>query len=99
MAKKLSDPVKTSPVVRPLGIRLLVRNEDAAEKTPGGILLPDSAKTKPNRGTVVRIGPKVADVKEGQTVLFGRYAGLEFDPEDKSLVLLKEEDVLATVGD
>jgi chaperonin GroES len=94
--------------VRPLGDRLVVRRNDAEEKTSGGIVLPDSAKNKPQRGKVLAVGAgrllkdgtrKPLQVKEGDTILFTAWAGEEYK-EQKSggnILLMREEDVLAVV--
>ena len=96
--------------VRPLGDRLVVRLNDAEEKTSGGIVLPDSAKNKPQRGKVLAVGAgrllkdgsrKPLQVKEGDTILFTAWAGEEFK-EQKSggnILLMREEDVLAVVDE
>lgn len=95
---------KTAKLV-PLGDRVVVRREEAAEKTAGGIVLPDSAQDKPQRGEVVSIGDghvksdgsKVAlTVKEGDKVIFSPYGGEEIELGDEKLLLLRESDILAT---
>lgn len=94
--------------LRPLGDHVVVRRQAAQEKTAGGIVLPDSAKDKPQRGTVLAVGPgkltkagtrKGLQVKEGDTVLFTAWAGDEFkNPRDREAILLmREEDILAVV--
>ncbi len=95
--------------VRPLGDRIVVRRQEGAEKTAGGILLPDSAKEKPQKGKVLAIGAgrMVKDgsrtplqVKVGDTVLFTAWAGDEYkDGKDGTILLMREEDVLAVVDE
>jgi chaperonin GroES len=93
--------------IRPLHDRIVVRRKEEEEKTAGGILLPGSAKEKPNQGTVLAIGSgkildngevRPVDVKVGDTVVFGKYAGsdtIEIDGEE--LVILGESDVKAVM--
>jgi chaperonin GroES len=93
--------------VRPLGDRVLVEVLEAEEKTKGGIVLPDTAKEKPQQGKVISVGKgKVTDegkvvsleVKEGDTVLYGKYSGTELKIDDRNLLMLKEEDILGIVA-
>jgi len=92
--------------VKPLGDRVLVEVLEAEEITKGGIVLPDTAKEKPQQAKVVAVGKgKSSDegktlpleVKEGDVVLFGKYSGTELKIEDKNLLMLKEEDILGIV--
>jgi chaperonin GroES len=92
--------------IRPLDDRILVEPLEAEEKTAGGILLPDTAKEKPQRGKVVAAGPgKLRDsgertalsVKVGDEVLFGRYAGSEIKEGGKEYKVMRESDILAKV--
>ena|SRR5438874_13772484 len=93
--------------IKPLGDRIVVRREESSEKTAGGILLPDSAKDKPQKGKVLAAGPgrlmkdgtrRHLQVKEGDTVLFTAWAGDEFKDKNAQVILLmREEDVLAVV--
>ena len=92
--------------IRPLGDRVLVEVLEAEEVTKGGIVLPDTAKEKPQQAKVVSVGKgKVSEegkklaleVKEGDVVLFGKYSGTELKLEDKNLLMLKEEDILGIV--
>jgi chaperonin GroES len=91
MAKKLS--------VTPLHDRVLVKPAPAEEKTAGGIIIPDTAKEKPQRGTIVAAGPGKKDepvtVKVGNTVLYGKYAGTEITIEGEDLLIMRESDILA----
>jgi chaperonin GroES len=92
--------------VRPLDDRVVVEPLEAEEKTTGGILLPDTAKQKPQRGRVIAVGPgKLTDkgerlalaVKVGDEVLFGRYAGNEVEVSGKDLKIMRESEVLGKV--
>ena len=91
-------------VIKPLGEKILVKRLEAEGKTAGGILLPDSAKEKPQQGTVVATGPgKLLDdggraepvVKKGDTILYAKYGGTEIEHGGKDLLILKESDILA----
>ncbi|MDA0266837.1 MAG: co-chaperone GroES [Cyanobacteria bacterium] len=93
--------------VKPLGDRILVKVSDAEEKTAGGILLPDTAKEKPQVGEVVQVGPgkrnddgavQPLEVKVGDKVLYSKYAGTDIKLASDDFVLLRESDVLATLG-
>lgn len=106
MAKKQEDCKCCGTKLQPLGDRVVIRRESAEEKTKGGLYLPDSAKDKPARGTVVSIGDgKILDngkrsqfqVKEGDKVLFLSYAGEEFKISDDELLLMRESDILAVI--
>ena len=93
--------------VRPLGDRLIVEPVEQEEKTASGIILPETAKEKPQEGTVIAVGPGrrdedgdrvPMDVSEGDRVLYAKYAGTEVKLEgDKKVLILKESDVLAIV--
>jgi len=92
--------------LKPLGNRVVVEPVEQEEVTSGGIVLPETAKEKPQKGTVLSIGPGERDddgkyipmdVKEGDTVLFAKYAGTEIKIEGKKLLILKESDLLAIV--
>ncbi|MBY0527237.1 MAG: co-chaperone GroES [Gemmataceae bacterium] len=92
--------------VRPLDDRVVVEGLEAEEKTAGGILLPDTAKQKPQRGRVLAVGPgKLRDsgdrsklaVSVGDEVLFGRYAGNTIEVNGKELQIMRESDILAKV--
>ena len=96
--------------VKPLGDRIVVRRNEAEGKSAGGILLPDSAKNKPQKGKVLAVGPgrllkdgttrKPLQVKEGDTVLFTNWAGDEFKERGNkdAILVMHEEDVLAVLG-
>ena len=90
--------------IRPLDDRIVVKAVEAAEKTSGGILLPDSAKEKPQRGIVVAVGPGLrtdgdarvpVDVEVGDEVIYGKYAGNEIQWKGEDYKILKETEVLA----
>ena len=92
---------------RPLHDRVLIEVLDSEEKTSGGIIIPDTAKEKPQEGEVVSIGPgKITDdgkrqsveVKEGDKVLFAKYAGTEVKVEGEELLIMREDDVLAVLS-
>ena len=93
-----------APKIQPLEDRVVIQQIEAEEKTSGGIVLPDPAKEKPQRGRVIAKGPgKLLDsgerapigVVEGDEVLFGKYSGTEVKVDGEDLVLLREDDVLA----
>jgi len=92
---------------RPLHDRLLVRRIEAAEKTAGGIIIPDTAKEKPQEGEVVSVGSGIRgedgtvtplDVKAGDKILFGKWSGSEVKLDGEDLIIMKESDVLGIVG-
>ena len=91
---------------RPLHDRVLVRRIEAEEKTAGGIIIPDTAKEKPQEGEVVAVGPgarddsgkiQPLDVKAGDRILFGKWSGTEVKIDGKDLLIMKESDVLGVV--
>jgi chaperonin GroES len=83
--------------VKPLGDRIVIRREEAEDKTAGGILLPDNAKNKPQRGTVLAIGAGKM-VKDGDKVLFTAWAGDEYkDRDTHNIIIMREEDILAVL--
>lgn len=87
--------------VTPLHDRVIVRPAKAEEKTAGGIIIPDTAKEKPLRGIIVAAGPGKKDepvtVKNGDTVLYTKYAGTEIRIEGEDLLIMREADILAIV--
>jgi len=92
--------------VKPLADRVLVEALEAAEKTAGGLYVPDTAKEKPQKGRIVAAGPgKAADngtivkleVKVGDTVLYGKYSGTEVSVDGKDYLIMRESDVLAVI--
>ncbi|MCX7803846.1 MAG: co-chaperone GroES [Planctomycetota bacterium] len=92
--------------LQPLDDRVVVQRMDAEEKTAGGIVLPDTAKEKPQKGKVIAVGPgKLSDdgkrtppeVKVGDIVLFGKYSGTEVKVQGEECLILRESDILAKV--
>jgi len=87
--------------VTPLHDRVIVKPAAAEEKTAGGIIIPDTAKEKPQRGTVIAAGPGKKDepvtVKNGDTVLYGKYAGTEISIDGQDYLIMRESDILAIV--
>ncbi|MEP9351231.1 co-chaperone GroES [Xanthobacter sp. KR7-225] len=91
---------------RPLHDRVVVKRIDAEEKTAGGIIIPDTAKEKPQQGEVVAVGPGARnekgdlvalDVKAGDRVLFGKWSGTEVKIDGQDLLIMKESDILGIV--
>jgi chaperonin GroES len=94
--------------LKPLGDRLVVEPLEQEERTASGIVLPETAKEKPQKGTVLAVGPGARDDKGqritldaqvGDTVLFAKYGGTEIKVDGKKLLILKENDILAIVVD
>jgi chaperonin GroES len=94
--------------VKPLNDRVLVKRIEELQVTKGGIVIPDTAKEKPIEGKVIAVGPgKMSDagnrmtlqVKEGDRVLFGKYAGTEIKMEGEEYLMMREEDILAVITD
>ena len=87
--------------ITPLHDRVIVKPNPAEEKTASGIIIPDTAKEKPMRGTVIAVGPGKPDepttVKEGDNVLYGKYAGTEVSIDGDDLLIMRESDILAIV--
>ena len=92
---------------RPLGDRVLVKRVEEETKTKGGIIIPDTAKEKPQEGEVVAVGPGARndkgevvalDVKAGDRILFGKWSGTEVKIDGEDLIIMKESDVLGVVG-
>jgi chaperonin GroES len=92
--------------IRPLGDKVLVERVEAESKTAGGIVLPDTAKEKPQRGKVVSVGEgkmlengtrKEVQVKKGDTVLFTSYAGTEIKIDGKEYLIMDESDIMAVI--
>ena len=98
---------KKSLKLRPLADRVIVEALDKEEVTPGGILLPETAKEKPQEGRVISVGPGRWDedgkkrvemeVAEGDTVIFAKYSGTEIKLDDKKYLILSEKDILAVM--
>ena len=96
----------TATSLKPLGDRLVVRPTPREEMTKSGIVLPDTAKERPQEGTILSIGPgrtlddgsrEAMDVEVGQKILFQKYAGTEFKLDDEELLILSQTDVLAVI--
>ena len=94
--------------VKPLNDRVLVKRIEEVQITKGGIVIPDTAKEKPIEGKVIAVGPgKMSEqgqrmalqLKEGDRVLFGKYAGTEIKSEGEEFLMMREEDILAVIND
>lgn len=92
--------------LKPLGDRVLVKREDAEEKTSGGIIIPDTSKEKPSKGSVVAVGDGARDekgnlipmnLKVGDKVFFTKWGGTEIKVDDEELLIMKESDILAII--
>ncbi len=92
--------------IRPLNDRVLVKRLEEEEKTKGGIIIPDTAKEKPIQGEVIAVGKgkimengevKPLDVKEGDRVLFGKYAGTEVKIDGEEYLIMREDDILGII--
>ena len=92
--------------IQPLGDRILVKLMEEEEKSPGGIILPDTAKEKPQEGKVVAVGKgrlledgtvRPLEIKVGDTVLFAKYSGTEVNHDEKEFTILREDDILAVL--
>src|SRR6266702_6713560 len=92
---------------RPLHDRVVVKRIDAEEKTKGGIIIPDTAKEKPQEGEIVAVGPGgrdeagkliPPDVKTGDRVLFGKWSGTEVKIEGEELLIMKESDIMGVIA-
>ena len=92
--------------IRPLHDRVIIKRIEEEEKTKGGIIIPDSAKEKPSEGKVVAVGNgkildngevKALEVKKGDKVLFGKYAGTEIKIEGEEHLIMREDDIIAIV--
>ena len=108
MATTQSNGTEVAAKLRPLGDRVVVRTSGREETTRSGIVIPDTAKEKPQRGSIIAIGKGrrdddgeriPMDVSVGDTVLFAKYAGTEFKFEDEEYLILSEKDILAKVND
>jgi chaperonin GroES len=91
----------SNPTIKPLADRVLVEPLEAETKTASGIIIPDTAKEKPQKGTIVAVGPGTKDepltVKVGDTVLYGKYAGTELKLEGTEYLMMRESDILAII--
>ena len=88
--------------IKPLADRVLIKPDKAEEKSAGGIIIPDSAKEKPLKGKVIAVGRGTKDeameLKEGNEVLYGKYAGTEIEIEGEKLMIMRQSDVLAVLN-
>ena len=91
---------------RPLGDRVLIKRVEEEQKTKGGIIIPDTAKEKPQEGEVIAVGPgarddsgkiHALDVKKGDRILFGKWSGTEVKIDGEDLLIMKESDILGVV--
>jgi chaperonin GroES len=101
-----TKPAATKNRLQPLGDRVVVRPTPREDMTKSGIVLPDTAKEKPQEGEIIAVGPgrilddgkrEAMDVKEGQKVLYAKYAGTEFKIDDEELLIVSQKDILAVV--
>ena len=92
--------------LRPLNDRVVVKRMEEEQKTAGGIIIPDTAKEKPIQGEVIAVGngktqedgsKRALDVKKGDRVLFGKYAGTEITIENQEVLIMREDDILAII--
>ena len=104
----MATATKTETKLQPLGDRVVLKPTAREEMTKSGIVLPDTAKEKPQEGMILAIGPgafdadgkRVAmDVKVGQKVLYGKHSGTEFKIDDEDLLIVSQKDILAVVAD
>jgi len=87
--------------MKPINDRVIVKPASADEKTKGGIIIPDTAKEKPQRGEVIAVGPgkegNKMTVKKGDIVLYGKYAGQEFNYKGVDYLIMREDDILVII--
>jgi chaperonin GroES len=102
----LATATTTATKLTPLGDRVVLKPTPREEMTKSGLVLPDTAKEKPQEGSVIAVGPgrilddgkrEAMDVKVGQKVLYGKYAGTEFKLEEDELLIVSQKDILAIV--
>lgn len=102
----MATATAASTKLRPLGDRVVIEPTPREEMTKSGIVLPDTAKERPQEGTVLSVGPgrtlddgsrEPMEVSEGQKVLFQKYAGTEFKLDDEELLILSQKDILAVI--
>ena len=102
----MAKATATATKLRPLGDRVVVKPSEREEMTKSGIVLPDTAKEKPQEGKILAAGPgrilddgkrEAMDVKKGDKVLYAKYAGTEFKIEGEDLLIVKQSDILAVV--
>ena len=104
----MATATKSATKLQPLGDRVVVKPTPREEMTKSGIVLPDTAKEKPQEGTILAVGPGIfdedgnripMDVQVGQKVLYGKYAGTEFKLEEDDLLIVSQKDILAIVAE
>ena len=99
--KNLQYKVMSKLNIKPLADRVIVEPAAAETKTSSGIIIPDTAKEKPQKGKIVAVGPGTKDnpvtVKVGDVVLYGKYSGTELNHEGKDYLIMKENDILAII--
>ena len=83
--------------MKPLGDRVVLKQQEAEEKTKSGIILPDRAKEKPQAAVVVSVGPDVDQVKEGDKVIYTEYAGTEVKYQEEEYTIVDQKDIIAIV--
>lgn len=84
--------------LKPLGHKIVVERTEAVEKTAGGIVIPDTAKEKPEQGKVIAVGRDVEEIKVGDVIVFGNFAATEVKVDGKEYLLIKEDEVWAVIG-
>ena len=84
---------------KPLKDRVFVKYSEEAEKTAGGIYIPESAKEKPQKGVIEAIGSEVKEIKVGDIILFDKYSGSKINIDNNEYLIIKEEDILGIVQD
>ena len=104
----MATATATKTKLRPLGDRVVIQPTPREETTKSGIVLPDTAKEKPQEGKILAVGPgrilddgkrEPIDVKQGQKVLYAKYAGTEFKVNEEDLLIVSQKDILAVVED
>jgi chaperonin GroES len=103
----LTKPTKSTIKIQPLADRVVVRSlKEETDQTRGGLYIPDTAKEKPQQGKIIAVGPGrfekgervPMELKQGQTVLYGKYSGAEVTLDGEEVLIIKESDVLAVIG-
>jgi chaperonin GroES len=84
---------------KPLKDRVFVKYSEEAEKTAGGIYIPESAKEKPQRGIIEAVGSEVKEIKVGNVILFDKYSGSKINIDNNEYLIIKEEDILGIIQD
>ncbi len=104
----MASATTSATKLRPLGDRVVIKPTPREEMTKSGLVLPDTAKEKPQEGEIIAVGPgrflddgtrEQMDVKKGQKVLYAKYAGTEFKVDDDELLIVSQKDILAVVED